>query len=59
MGIKIHYKGSIRDLVLIEKLLEERVDICRAMYCDYQLWNEDITKPIHAKLTQKKGGAGR
>jgi len=57
MGITIHYKGTIRDLALIEKLQEEMVDICQAMNWDYQLWNEDLSQPFDAKLTHKNGGA--
>lgn len=57
MGITIHYKGTIRNLNLVEKLKEEMIDICKAMDWDYQLWDEDHTKPFDAQLTHKNGGA--
>lgn len=57
MGITIHYRGSIDDLSLIEKLQDEMVDICQSMNWDYHVWNEDLNKPFDAKLVHSPKGA--
>ncbi|UCE06798.1 MAG: hypothetical protein JSW07_01780 [bacterium] len=57
MGITIHYRGSIKDCSLIDKIQKEMADICNSMDWDYQLWNEDQSKPFDAKLVHAEQGA--
>ncbi|MCI0495467.1 hypothetical protein L0Z72_10715 [candidate division KSB1 bacterium] len=57
MGITIHYHGHIKDLNLISQLQEEMVDICQTMNWEYQLLNEDLTKPCDAQIQYTPKGA--
>ena len=57
MSITIHYKGSIKNLSLIDNLQKEMVDICQSMNWEYQLWNEDLSKPCDATLIHTDGVA--
>ncbi len=40
MGLSIHYRGQIRDYVLIEDLINECEDICKSLQWDYHIWNK-------------------
>ena len=57
MGITINYKGSIKNLSLINQLQHEMVDICQSMNWEYQLLNEDLSKPCDATLIHTDGVA--
>ncbi len=45
MGIKIHYKGTINDISLIDDFCDELKDIASDMDWKYSLLDEDIYKP--------------
>src|SRR5258706_16433411 len=46
MGLSIHYKGRIKDVNLIPKLVDEVQDICTSLQWNYHLFDDELVKGI-------------
>lgn len=50
MGITIHYKGKLKDPVLVYSLTDELKDISEIMKWDYSIMDKDLDEPMTAEL---------
>ncbi|HPG39984.1 MAG TPA: hypothetical protein PLP19_11035 [bacterium] len=54
MGVTIHFQGILQDKRQINSFIEELTDIAQTMNWEWQILDEDWTKPSTAKLTGNK-----
>lgn len=52
MGITVHYKGKIKDLHLVDDVIDELKDISEIMSWKYTVMNEDWEKPNTAEIVR-------
>jgi hypothetical protein len=46
MGVSLHYRGKIKDLNLVDSLVEEVADICDSNRWEYQVYNDEAFRPL-------------
>jgi len=56
MGITIHFQGRLEETSIINSLVEELKDISKTLNWDWQVLDEDWSKPSTAKLSKVKKG---
>lgn len=57
MGITISFQGTLKNTSLVQPLLEELTDIADTLNWEYDILNEDWSKPSTAALTYNDNGA--
>lgn len=55
MGITIHFRGKLQNLLDIHSLQDELIDICKIMEWEWSSLDEDWNKPCSAKLEFDEG----
>lgn len=57
MGITIHFQGKLKNTNLINSLVDELIDVSGTLNWEWEVLDEDWSKPSTAKLSVDKGRA--